>query len=123
MLPIGYGGVLGVGRAVCTRCRTGSSEIGACGIAVAPKYLKLSIDRIVQFGHLVGSRGFFRDSYGGWVHGFCKTLGNCTIDRAELSEIYLGLTLAWSMGIRQLLRVIDNWPLSLSWERLCQGMC
>ncbi|KAK8652849.1 hypothetical protein V6N13_126872 [Hibiscus sabdariffa] len=44
--------------------------------------------------------GVFRNFEGVWLHGFSKFIGCCSILEDELSEICIGLSLAWVRGFR-----------------------
>ncbi|MBA0821712.1 hypothetical protein Goarm_018552 [Gossypium armourianum] len=70
-------------------------------------WVKLNTDATVERSSLRASiGGLLRGNYGSWIVGFCKNVGVCSVQKAELWSIMEGLQLAWSKGIRRL--IVEN---------------
>ncbi|KAE8707058.1 hypothetical protein F3Y22_tig00110387pilonHSYRG00750 [Hibiscus syriacus] len=52
--------------------------------------------------------GLIRDNIGRWRAGFAKFIGICSTLEAELWGIYIGMVLAWDLGIRRVIVESDN---------------
>ncbi|KAK8656310.1 hypothetical protein V6N13_098264 [Hibiscus sabdariffa] len=52
--------------------------------------------------------GVLRDHNGGWIRGFSKFIGKCSVVEAELWGIATGLDLAWDMGYRRVMVESDS---------------
>ncbi|KAK8537856.1 hypothetical protein V6N12_044002 [Hibiscus sabdariffa] len=52
--------------------------------------------------------GVLRTDAGGWVIGFSKRLGICTVLEAELWVVFEGLLSAWSVGVPRLILEVDS---------------
>ncbi|CAN1331171.1 Putative ribonuclease H protein At1g65750 [Linum perenne] len=75
---------------------------------------------LIQPHGLATGGGIIRNSYGRKIGMFAANLGSCTIMRAELRAVAIGLELAWEMGVRKvhlqvdsqatMLAITGNWP-------------
>ncbi|CAN1128973.1 Putative ribonuclease H protein At1g65750 [Linum perenne] len=52
--------------------------------------------------------GLVRDEFGCCLAAFSGNLGRCSITRAELRGLIVGLDLAWEVGIRKLVARVDS---------------
>ncbi|KAK8690240.1 hypothetical protein V6N13_088941 [Hibiscus sabdariffa] len=52
--------------------------------------------------------GVLRDHNGGWIRGFSKFIGKCSVVEVELWGIARGLDLAWDMGYRRVMVESDS---------------
>lgn len=64
--------------------------------------VKLNTDGSVNHSlGLATVRGFIRNEDGRWCHGFVHNIGSCTVPRAKLWGVAMGLQLAWDLGYRR----------------------
>ncbi|CAN1215672.1 Putative ribonuclease H protein At1g65750 [Linum perenne] len=63
---------------------------------------------VIQPHGLAACGGIIRNSHGRRLAVFAANLGVCTIMRAELRAVVLGLELAWEMGMRKIQLQIDS---------------
>ncbi|CAN1165103.1 Putative ribonuclease H protein At1g65750 [Linum perenne] len=69
----------------------------------------LNTDGSVQAdGSKAAAGGLIRNSEGRYLHAFCTNLGKCSIMRAELRGIIIGLQIAWENGFRKVDARIDS---------------
>ncbi|CAN1188660.1 Putative ribonuclease H protein At1g65750 [Linum perenne] len=52
--------------------------------------------------------GLIREALGHCSHAFTFNLGRCSITRAKLRRIIMGLDVAWEVGIRQVAVQVDS---------------
>ncbi|KAE8680042.1 hypothetical protein F3Y22_tig00111392pilonHSYRG00178 [Hibiscus syriacus] len=72
-------------------------------------WCKVNTDGSRKLGNVFATcGGVIRSSNGGWILGFSKVLGICSIVEAELWGIHEGLSHAWNLGERQIMVEADN---------------
>ncbi|CAN1171504.1 Putative ribonuclease H protein At1g65750, partial [Linum perenne] len=69
----------------------------------------LNTDGSVQAaGNKAAAGGVIRSSEGRYLHAFCTNLGKCSIMRAELRGLNIGLNMAWEHGFRKVSARVDS---------------
>ncbi|XP_012084521.1 uncharacterized protein LOC105643892 [Jatropha curcas] len=72
-------------------------------------WFKLNCDgSLITQSHRASTWGVIRNDVGNWCYGFACNLGSCSILLAELWGVFLGLSLAWDKGVRNLIVEVDN---------------
>ncbi|KAK9024491.1 hypothetical protein V6N11_004651 [Hibiscus sabdariffa] len=75
----------------------------------ARDWVKVNVDASVDTkDNRTAIGGLIRDDSGGWLRGFYRFVGRCSVLLAELWAIYDGLRLAWETGFRQVVVDSDN---------------
>ncbi|KAK8476512.1 hypothetical protein V6N11_074061 [Hibiscus sabdariffa] len=76
---------------------------------LAPDWVKVNVDASVYtVGNRVAVGGLIQDDSGGWLRGFYRFVGRCSVLLADLWAIYDGLNLAWDVGFRRVDVDSDN---------------
>ncbi|XP_048422575.1 uncharacterized protein LOC125469371 [Pyrus x bretschneideri] len=57
----------------------------------------------------ISAGGLIRNSEGDWIKGFAANLGRGTIMEAELWGVFMGLSIAWDEGCRDVILECDSW--------------
>ncbi|KAK8556934.1 hypothetical protein V6N12_003323 [Hibiscus sabdariffa] len=72
-------------------------------IALAWGWLCLNTDDVVSTTSSLGIiGGLIRGSSGEWIEGYCKHIGLASLLLAELRTLYIGLQVAWNLGVEHL---------------------
>ncbi|XP_039065496.1 uncharacterized protein LOC120210922 [Hibiscus syriacus] len=72
----------------------------------------------VMYGGTATCGGAIRDSSGGWIMGFSKALGRCSVLDAELWSVYEGLSVSWDLDTKAAVVETDICEV---YDFLCQG--
>ena len=71
--------------------------------------MKLNTDGSINLGNQVAAcGGLIRNHDGSTIAGFLANVGNCSIAMAEFGRLYIGISLAFSLGIRSILAETDS---------------
>ncbi|KAK9000775.1 hypothetical protein V6N11_081262 [Hibiscus sabdariffa] len=74
-----------------------------------PDWVKVNVDTSVDaVGNRAVTGGFIRDDSGGWLTGFYRCVGRCSVLLAELWTIYDGLNHVWDAGFQRVAVEYDN---------------
>ncbi|KAL4388752.1 hypothetical protein GQ457_09G005630 [Hibiscus cannabinus] len=72
-------------------------------------WTKLNCDgAVVPSSGFSSCGGVIRNEFGGWLIGFSRKLGICSVIEAELWGIYEGLLVAWSLGLNRIIVEVDS---------------
>src|SRR4051812_47717032 len=71
-------------------------------------FVKLNVDGAHDNNGISGCGGILRDHHGGWLGGFSKNIGICSVFMAEAWGLYIGVKHAIELGFKKVVIETDS---------------